>query len=265
MMDQKNVRRATLIVHVDSLFELLACPVKPWRRRNTMRFTLIELLVVIAIIAILASMLLPALNQAREMGRSAVCLSNLKQAGFAIALYADDSDGFLPHGLSWAAGGYPQAWQPATAPYLGISPGAPDWAAKRWWDRKNNSHLFCPSTDWPPNEPTYGANVPYVMTMWDFTPNERKSLAKTDPDVFLVGDANYNGIMSPYYWPLNRDYDGDGTMDSYHEVFPTYPFNYGTPKRHRNSGNYLFPDGHTARLPFADWLNNQNDMWGPDS
>ncbi|MEE9465294.1 MAG: prepilin-type N-terminal cleavage/methylation domain-containing protein, partial [Candidatus Neomarinimicrobiota bacterium] len=67
-------------------------------------FTLIELLVVIAIIAILMAILMPALHRAREQGKRAACLSNLKQMMLAWAMYADDNDGKMVNGNTSTGG-----------------------------------------------------------------------------------------------------------------------------------------------------------------
>ena len=67
------------------------------RRTTRKSFTLIELLVVIAIIAILAAILLPALNNARERGRSINCLSIQKNVSLAMLQYTSDNEDYLPH------------------------------------------------------------------------------------------------------------------------------------------------------------------------
>jgi prepilin-type N-terminal cleavage/methylation domain-containing protein len=72
-------------------------------------FTLIELLVVIAIIAILAALLLPVFAQAREKGRQANCLNNLRQIGAALLMFVDDNDGRFPNtSATWGSEAF---WQ----------------------------------------------------------------------------------------------------------------------------------------------------------
>ena len=104
------------------------------------RFTLIELLVVIAIIAILASLLLPALNRARDMANMASCLGNCRQIGLGIAQYTNDFNSYLPR-ATWSdtnAAKTGKSWSYVILPYVG-----------------NNTKIFlCPKD--PFSVPAYG-------------------------------------------------------------------------------------------------------------
>src|SRR5688572_2091661 len=81
-------------------------------------FTLIELLVVIAIIAILAAILFPVFAQARERARMSACVSNMKQIGTSLMMYASDYDETLPHIRFACSGARCYVWKNAIRPYL---------------------------------------------------------------------------------------------------------------------------------------------------
>lgn len=84
-------------------------------------FTLIELLTVIAIIAILAGLLLPAVNGARAKARNTACLNNLKNIGTAFVSFADDHNGNFPTAYNLQKSTIKCGWSGALYPYLGLS------------------------------------------------------------------------------------------------------------------------------------------------
>jgi len=237
-------------------------------------FTLIELLVVIAIIALLASVLLPALTKAREMGRRIKCVSNLRQFGLAFIMYAQDNDGLLPYGdANGLALRYEVEWGPAIAPYMGLSRDSADWAEKRFLVNKTPVVPWSRVIECPTAANTtgycYGVHYNYdTGTLCPFgyydpawtPPNKHRKLDKVPIKCFLMSDATDRIIYTPAVnWGFTYDYDGDGLNDSFNSTSAIY--NKAAPDRHNNGANYLFRDGHVEWRSFRDWELNTDGLW----
>jgi prepilin-type N-terminal cleavage/methylation domain-containing protein/prepilin-type processing-associated H-X9-DG protein len=140
------------------------------RQFNTSFFTLIELLVVIAIIAILASMLLPSLQKARESGRASSCLGNIRQIGTASLLYAQDNDDYLVP--RWGMANNCDWGEPKYATLTGTLSTATHYFSVKYfpYDYPGKGILRCPSDESLPTLESYG--IQYYITNWSTNPDQ---------------------------------------------------------------------------------------------
>ena len=153
-------------------------------------FTLIELLVVIAIIGVLASLLLPVLNKAREKGRQTVCLNNQKQIYLGMVLYGEDHNDIVVPVCDWTTGGG-GPWPNLLKPYVQSGTGT-YYASGRYYEYK----LFYCTTQWL--ELQRESNKGYWTT---YTANYRVMRAMQDQPTWIPpggGNTDWHFVLTKW-------------------------------------------------------------------
>ena len=241
-------------------------------------FTLIELLVVIAIIALLVSLLMPSLKQAKGMAQTTACAMNLRSLGVAVHYYAEDYDDYMPARRH----GYDRFWAHDLHVYAGSGGGVwrcPASMGYNMWGTQPN--------DWR-GETGVWANhteLSSFMAVWDYAYNKRAFAVAGTPGVYPFGpwarlSERWEHSITKEFMPKQTTFVlGEGRLrknqgfrnfwesgESIYEAGTYFPDNDGSEmtKRHLDGGaNNVFADGHAEFVNF-EYLLNHGEFWGPD-
>lgn len=215
---------------------------------SRINFTLIELLVVIAIISILAALLLPALNQAKQTAQQIKCLSNCKTIGTGMLLYAENNNSFVPVDIYSGTGGAFRAI------YVEVTG---DNGAEMYRNPKNK-FFSCPT--WKYSTEQMASKLP------NGNASSNDGFSKTIP--YGVSNMLINKQSVMVYKQLSKaKYPSAGSMvldkavtnyTNLDRAYYGYPANSEVPpmsNRHNNRGNVVYLDGHAGAVITKEYIN----------
>jgi prepilin-type N-terminal cleavage/methylation domain-containing protein/prepilin-type processing-associated H-X9-DG protein len=226
------------------------------RPENHSGFTLIELLVVIAIIAILAAILFPVFAQAREKARQVSCLSNMKQVGLALQMYAQDYDETLPTSPDHQ----PNFGDPA------VYSRSPNFLGSIIPYTKNRSIFYCASAvynvPWAPTlqKPTELSDTNYLGN--GVVMGRSLAVVPNPADIIYLQEHTWR-VSHAHLRPASLD--KGRTYQAWHYVSPVGE---GYSSLHMEGGNLVFVDGHAKYRKYRSLRSGEfgldpDQLWSP--